>query len=136
MPTRLRVLMDITLKFFRKAWPIVGHEVTVAVKSFFRSGELRKANSTLIALVPKIPNPSKVSEYRPISCCNTIYKCIARVLAKRLQVVLPSLIDPIQSGFVKGRRISDNIFLTQELMRGYHKVSPSPRCAMKYHESL
>lgn len=34
-------------------------------------------------------------------------------------------------GFVKGRRIADNIFLTQELMRGYHKSSPSPRCALK-----
>ncbi|KAF7131841.1 hypothetical protein RHSIM_Rhsim09G0079900 [Rhododendron simsii] len=45
--------------------------------------------------------------------------------------VLPVLIDPVQSGFVKGRRIADNIFLTQELMRGYHKSSTSPRCAMK-----
>jgi mannosylglycoprotein endo-beta-mannosidase len=43
----------------------------------------------------------------------------------------PSLIDPVQSGFVKGRRIADNIFLTQEIMQGYHRSSSSSKCAMK-----
>lgn len=118
--------------FFQKAWPVVGHEFISAVKNFFRSGQLLgKANATIVALVPKIPNPSKVGDFRLISCCNTIYKCIAKILARRIQSVLPYLIDPTQSGFVMGRRIVDNIFLTQELMRGYHKSSPSPRCALK-----
>lgn len=69
--------------FFHKAW--LGHEVTAAVKNFFRSSQLlRKANATVIALVPKIPNPSKVGDFRP--CCNTIYKCIAKILARRLKI--------------------------------------------------
>lgn len=118
--------------FFQKAWPIIGHDVIAAIKNFFRSGQLlRKVNATSVALVPKVPNPSKVGDFRPISCCNTIYKCIAKILSKRLQLALPSLIDPVQSGFVKGRRIADNIFLTQELMRGYHTSSSTPRCALK-----
>jgi hypothetical protein len=107
--------------FFQKTWHIVGHEVTAAIKNFFKSGKLLKiANATIVALVPKVPNPTMVSDFRPISCCNTIYKCIAKILAKRLQSVLPVLIDPVQSGFVKGRRIADNIFFTQEIMHGYH----------------
>lgn len=118
--------------YFHSAWDIVGSEVTLAMKSFFDSGELLKEiNSTIIALVPKVPNPTKVGDYRPISCCNTIYKCIAKIIANRIKDVLPDIIDPIQSAFVQGRRIADNIFLSQELMRGYHKKSPSPRCAMK-----
>ncbi|KAH7845388.1 hypothetical protein Vadar_001417 [Vaccinium darrowii] len=118
--------------FFQKAWSIVGHDVISAIKNFFRSGKLlRKVNSTSVALVPKVPNPSKISDFRPISCCNTLYKCIAKILSKRIRVALPYLIDSVQSSFVKGRRIADNIFLTQELMRGYHTSSPSPRCALK-----
>jgi hypothetical protein len=99
-------------RFFHKAWPVIGYDVTAAVKNFLKSGKLlAKTNATIVALVPKIPNPSKVSDFRP--CCNIIYKCIARILAKRLQAALPSLIDCVQSGFVKGRRIADNIFLTR-----------------------
>jgi hypothetical protein len=100
--------------FFQKAWDVVGHEVTSAVRNFFRSGRLlTRANATSIALVPKIPNPSKVGDYRPISCCNTIYKCIAKILSQRIQTALPHLIDHVQSGFVKGKRIADNIFHSQ-----------------------
>ncbi|XP_028057938.1 uncharacterized protein LOC114261824 [Camellia sinensis] len=60
--------------FFRKAWDVVGNDVVAAIKSFFTSGELlQEVNNTIIALVPKVPNPSKVGDYRPISCYNTIY---------------------------------------------------------------
>ncbi|XP_028066993.1 uncharacterized protein LOC114269841 [Camellia sinensis] len=119
--------------FFKSSWDVVGKDVIQAIKSFFHSSELLKeVNSTAIALVPKVPNPSKVGDYRPISCCNTVYKCIAKILANRIKKVLPDVIDSVQSAFVQGRRISDNIFLSQELMRGYHRGSGSPRCAMKF----
>lgn len=49
----------------------------------------------------------------------------------RLKEVLPSIIDKGQSTFVKGRNISDNILLTQELFRNYHRASGLARCALK-----
>jgi hypothetical protein len=64
-----------TAHFFKKSWSIAGKEVCLAMKSFFQSGSLLKEfNSTIITLVPKVPNPSKVAEFRPIACCNVLYK--------------------------------------------------------------
>ena len=61
--------------FFKRAWSIVGSEVCEAVADFFSSRSmLREINCIIIALVPKVPNPSSMHDYRPISCCNTIYK--------------------------------------------------------------
>jgi len=60
-----------------------------------------------------------------------VYKCIAKILAGRIKVVLPSLVGSYQTAFISGRKISDNILLSQELMKGYHKSTKPPRCAMK-----
>ena len=72
-----------TSLFFKKAWSIVGSDVTEEVESFFNSGcMLREINCTIIALVPKVPNPESMHDYRPISCCNTIY--MIRIKAQRI----------------------------------------------------
>ncbi|GJS63255.1 RNA-directed DNA polymerase, eukaryota, reverse transcriptase zinc-binding domain protein [Tanacetum coccineum] len=76
-------------------------------------------NGTLIFLVPKILTPQKVSDFRPIACCNVIYKCISKILTNRIKSTLNQIIDDNQSAFVLGRAITDNILLTQELFKGF-----------------
>ena len=71
--------------FFQKMWHVVGEDVIAAVRSFFESGSLLKEmNHISITLVPKVPNPSTWKDFRPISCCNLVYKCISGILARRL----------------------------------------------------
>ncbi|CAL1380141.1 unnamed protein product [Linum trigynum] len=72
-----------------------------------------------------------MKQFRPISCCNIFYKCIAKVLANRLREVLPLVISQNQSAFIKGRLISDNVLLAHEMVRLYNRKSVSPRCALK-----
>ena len=118
--------------FFKRMWHIVGEDVINAVRSFFQTRRmLKEMNATSISLIPKVANPTRLTDFRPISCCNTVYKCIAKILAGRIKVVLPSLVGPYQTAFISGRRISDNILLSQELMKGYHKSTGPARCAMK-----
>ncbi|XP_010068469.2 uncharacterized protein LOC104455367 [Eucalyptus grandis] len=106
--------------------------VTTAVKDFFISGRLlREINNVILILVPKSPNATSVDDYRPIACCNIIYKCITKVMANRIAAVFQDVIGPLQSAFVKGRRIRDNILLAQELFSSFHLHPYSPKCAVK-----
>ncbi|GJY62450.1 putative RNA-directed DNA polymerase [Tanacetum coccineum] len=118
--------------FFKEAWDIIGVDVCKAIKEFFTNGILLKElNHTIIALIPKVNSPVRINDYRPISCCNTLYKRISKILANRMKESLSKLISLNQSAFVSGRRISDNILLTQEFMHNYHLDRGPARCAFK-----
>ena len=73
-------------------------------------------NKTLITLIPKVANPVRLQEFRPISLCTVIYKIISKVLSNRLKPLLPNLILQKQSSFVGGRNITDNVIIAQEVI--------------------
>lgn len=84
-------------KFFKKAWPVLGTLVCEATKEFFRNSNLlMQVNHTSIALIPKSSNAQKVSDYRPIACCNITYKVITKILVARIAPFLEDLIDDAQ----------------------------------------
>ena len=99
---------------------------------FFNTGRLlREVSSTIIALVPKTQIPASQKDFRPISCCNVVYKIITKIIANRLKKVLPNLISNEQSAFIPGRRIADNILLAHELVHCYDSRKCPPRCMLK-----
>ena len=97
-------------KFYKESWSIVGTDVIAAIQEFLTSGKLlRSWNTAAITLIPKVPCPSHPGDYRPISCCHTLYNCISKLICARLRQVLGSLISSTQGAFVAGRLISHNI---------------------------
>ena len=69
-------------------------DVSQAVLSYLNSRSiLRSINHTFITMIPKVQNPKRVSDFRPISLCNVIYKIISKVIANRLKPLINSIIS-------------------------------------------
>jgi len=71
--------------FFQRKWDVVGPDICKSVHSFNSDRMLMEVNHTFVTLVPKSANAALFGNFRPISCCNTLYKLISKILADRLR---------------------------------------------------
>jgi hypothetical protein len=76
--------------FYKKFWNICGEEITQEVLQALNSRSIPEGwNDTTVVLILKIDDPKLVTQFRPISLCNVIYKIISKMLNIRLKEILP-----------------------------------------------
>jgi hypothetical protein len=108
--------------FFQHCWHQVGESVSKEVIQIFNSGKMPSyLNKTLIVLIPKCLGPETLSQFRPISLCNTMYKIVTKIIVSIIRPLLSNLISPYQTTFVPGRRGVDNVVIAEELIHTIHK---------------
>lgn len=118
--------------FYQKCWDFVSEDVIEAVLDFFDGNPMPQSFLiTTIILIPKVDNPKSWTEFRPISLCNVTNKIISKILNARLASILPDILAPNQSGFVKGRFISENILIAQEMFHSLGRKASSVNVALK-----
>jgi len=84
----------------------------VTVQDFFNFRKLLKElNHTLITLIPKVGNPERTSQFRPISLCNTLYKTIAMIMVNQMKPILEKSIHRWQSAFILNHTIDNNVLV-------------------------
>jgi len=75
----------VSFGFIKEFWNIICEDVMCFLVEFHRIGRLTKGiNNPFIALIPKVDSPQRLNDFRSISLVGSMYKILAKVLAKRL----------------------------------------------------
>ncbi|KAA3477206.1 reverse transcriptase [Gossypium australe] len=119
-PTKAPGCDSFPVLFFQRFCHTVGKYVEAFCLRILNEGkDFEPLNSTNIVLIPKIPNPTSLINFRPISLCIVLYKIMEKTIANRLQDCIGRYIDSAQSAFVPGRLISDNVLIAYETPKTY-----------------
>lgn len=97
-------------------------QVIEFLRSFHQNAvELERINRSYMALLPKKPSAVKVTDFRPICLQNCSVKIAVKLLTSRFRSQISELIDPDQTGFLKGRTIAENFVYAAELVQVCYK---------------
>lgn len=107
------------------------NDVVALVRHFFEIGRIDdQLQSTNIALIPKKANSVFMTDIRPISLCNVVYKIIFKIFANRLKKIIDSIILESQGAFIPGRLIMDSIMVAFEVMHYMKRKIKGKDCWM------
>lgn len=82
--------------FYQRCWETVGESVIRFVQLFFETGKLpENTNDALVVLIPKVAKPEYITQFRPISLCNVLFKTITKAMVGRLKGIMTKLIGPL-----------------------------------------
>ncbi|KAL3819736.1 hypothetical protein ACJIZ3_005641 [Penstemon smallii] len=102
--------------FYQKFWNIIKNDVISATLDFLNNQNFHEdSNFTHVVLIPKCKSPTSITQFRPISLCNVIYKLSSKVIVNRLKPIMNSIISESQSAFVPSRLITDNVLAAFEV---------------------
>ena len=108
-----------TAELYKQFFSLLGQDLVNSLNAAFDIGEMSASQRRgVITLLPKEDaNLLFLSNWRPITLLNVDYNIASKVIAKRIERVLPSLIHSDHTGFMKGRYIGQNIRLINDIIK-------------------
>ncbi|KAJ4772981.1 LINE-1 reverse transcriptase, partial [Rhynchospora pubera] len=111
-------------EFCKFNWDLVKQDLLALFNSLHNGTlDLTAANRANIVLLRKEDEAERLSDFRPISILCYLPKLISKVLNNRLAIYLPSIISSTQTGFIRGRLISENFIAAREIITHVSKGS-------------
>ena len=100
-------------EFYKVFWNDLAEILLNALNFSFETGQLSISQRRgIVKLIPKKDAELiLIKNWRPLTLLNCDYKIASKAIASRIKTFLPKLISDDQTGFLKGRCISENIRL-------------------------
>ena len=107
-----------TWEFYNCFFDLLGQDLVDSFNASYRAGEMAPSQRRgVITIIPKEDSDlSTLANWRPITFLNVDYKIASKAITKRLEKVLALIINPDQTGFIKGRYIEQNIRLINDIL--------------------
>ena len=108
----------VTSEFLKVFWLKLKYIITNAINCCFSKGQLSTTlrQSVVVCLPKGNKDRSLIKNWRPISLLCVVYKLASGAIANRLKGTLDSVISHCQTGFIKGRLISESTRLVYDIM--------------------
>ena len=105
-------------EFYKVFWNDISPYLVSSLNRSYQKGKLAITQRRgIISLIPKKDKAlDELKHWRPLTLLNCDYKIASKAIASRLKTVLPGLIDNDQTGFLKGRSITENICLINNVI--------------------
>lgn len=83
-----------SMQVFQSQWPITDNDLFNEINKIMTGGSIVGfIDSTLSSLIPKVPNPKRIVDFRPTSFCSMVYKVVTKTIANWIMYVLPYIIS-------------------------------------------
>ena len=107
-----------TVEFYQSFFDLIGPDLVASLNFGYHTGKLSISQRRgTITLIPKEDESlTLLQNWRPITLLNVDYKIASKAIAKRLEPLLPKIVHPDQTGFIKGRYIGENIRLISDIL--------------------
>ena len=111
------------IDFYKVFWNKIRHIMCAVIDAVYKSEQMNVSSSQgVINLIPKKGRDTRLlKNLHPITLLNSDYKIIEKAIANRMIPALDDIINPDQTGFLPGRRISKNIRRIFDLLRYANK---------------
>ncbi len=114
------------VEFYQVFWELIKENFIQAMQKSMLEGKMIGTQAiSLITLIPKAGiniDLQKIQNYRPISLLCVDRKIYSKILAKRMERVIPALIHPDAVGFVKNRYIGQTIRVITDVMEEWDRT--------------
>lgn len=81
-----------TIEFYKTFYDFLRDDLLLVLRDSRNKGKVYGPfNSTFLCLISKKQNPKSFDDFRPISCCNVIYKLISKFISRRLRPLLSEI---------------------------------------------